>query len=236
MFSCYVLGHYCHPTPRGGYSKESQAFLSNPTIPPKLEKKVHDQPGSLICENSQLDTAWRRAGDRPASWSASPRRLAQQTIMSESPAPPAASASVTGGKASSPAPALPQKRYFRQRAHVNVLADHALDYPRTPRQGKWAELYPHFIKKDSKKRASPESDAGGAVKKVRLEDGEASASTPVEDDGAPEIVDELDLVAEEDVKKVEFADIGCGYGGLLSGSKHRRLFSNSTEHFACRKL
>lgn len=29
---------------------------------------------------------------------------------------------------------LPQKRYFRQRAHANPMSDHDLVYPRTPEE------------------------------------------------------------------------------------------------------
>ncbi|KAB0795178.1 hypothetical protein PPYR_01803 [Photinus pyralis] len=58
---------------------------------------------------------------------------------------------------------LPQKKYYRQRAHSNPIADHCFDYPRTPDDMDWFKYYP---------------------KKV-------------------------------DNSEVEFADIGCGYGGLL---------------------
>jgi len=57
---------------------------------------------------------------------------------------------------------LPQKRFYRQRAHSNPIADHCFDYPVKPNEMDWCSLYPCC----------------------------------------------------ED-KKVEFADIGCGYGGLL---------------------
>ena len=55
---------------------------------------------------------------------------------------------------------LPQKRYYRQRAHSNPIADHCFDYPVDPKAMDWSTLYPN---------------------------------------------DNL----------VRFADIGCGYGGLL---------------------
>ncbi|GFT62940.1 hypothetical protein NPIL_557181 [Nephila pilipes] len=64
---------------------------------------------------------------------------------------------------------LPQKRYYRQRAHSNPIADHNFDYPLTPDHMNWAPLYPKFFGEDS-----TISNA-----------------------------------------KVEFADVGCGYGGLL---------------------
>ncbi|XP_057367738.1 tRNA (guanine-N(7)-)-methyltransferase-like [Daphnia carinata] len=62
---------------------------------------------------------------------------------------------------------LPQKKFYRQRAHSNPIADHCFDYPVSPNEMKWEELY----------------------------------STFTNDDGVK--------------KHVQFADIGCGYGGLL---------------------
>ncbi|XP_062541419.1 tRNA (guanine-N(7)-)-methyltransferase [Armigeres subalbatus] len=57
---------------------------------------------------------------------------------------------------------LPQKRFYRQRAHSNPIADHTFDYPAHPDDYDWSQHY-------------------------------------------PTIGDRL----------VEFADIGCGYGGFL---------------------
>ncbi|KAJ9575080.1 hypothetical protein L9F63_007741, partial [Diploptera punctata] len=62
------------------------------------------------------------------------------------------------------------EKYYRQRAHSNPIADHCIDYPQTPDDMNWSELYPKYFSKDSVDRNS---------------------------------------------KCVEFADIGCGYGGLL---------------------
>ncbi|XP_044755232.1 tRNA (guanine-N(7)-)-methyltransferase [Coccinella septempunctata] len=62
---------------------------------------------------------------------------------------------------------LPQKRYYRQRAHSNPIADHCFDYPKHPDLMDWSIHYPEMLKDKS-----------------------------------------CD-------KQVEFADIGCGYGGLL---------------------
>ncbi|PRD21306.1 UNVERIFIED_CONTAM: mettl1 [Trichonephila clavipes] len=64
---------------------------------------------------------------------------------------------------------LPQKRYYRQRAHSNPIADHNFDYPLTPDHMNWAPLYPKYFGEDASKLNA----------------------------------------------KVEFADVGCGYGGLL---------------------
>jgi len=57
---------------------------------------------------------------------------------------------------------LPQKRFYRQRAHTNPISDHCFDYPVKPEEMNWTDLYPSL-----------------------------------------------------DDRRVEFADIGCGYGGLL---------------------
>jgi len=57
---------------------------------------------------------------------------------------------------------LPKKRFYRQRAHSNPIADHCFDYPVCPEEYDWSVLYP-----------------------------------------------------DQGHKKVQFADIGCGYGGLL---------------------
>ena len=39
---------------------------------------------------------------------------------------------------------LPQKRFYRQRAHSNPIADHCFDYPLTPAHMDWAQLYPDY--------------------------------------------------------------------------------------------
>lgn len=40
---------------------------------------------------------------------------------------------------------LPQKRFYRQRAHSNPIADHCFDYPIHPSSFDWSLLYPKFI-------------------------------------------------------------------------------------------
>ncbi|XP_067935243.1 tRNA (guanine-N(7)-)-methyltransferase B-like [Watersipora subatra] len=65
---------------------------------------------------------------------------------------------------------LPQKRYYRQRAHSNPISDHLVEYPVCPEEMDWSTYYPaYFTGKGNKGK---------------------------------------------DGKCVEFADIGCGYGGL----------------------
>ncbi|CAF0806486.1 unnamed protein product [Brachionus calyciflorus] len=62
---------------------------------------------------------------------------------------------------------LPQKKFYRQRAHSNPLNDHSFDYPTFPEDMDWSKYY------------------------------------------------NFDQLNDIDVKEVQFADIGCGYGGLL---------------------
>ncbi|XP_076653652.1 tRNA (guanine-N(7)-)-methyltransferase [Halictus rubicundus] len=70
---------------------------------------------------------------------------------------------------------LPQKKYYRQRAHSNPIADHCIEYPVKPDEMNWSSLYPHYFSKS-------ESESDGK---------------------------------DVEQKLVEFADVGCGYGGLL---------------------
>ncbi|XP_035215311.1 tRNA (guanine-N(7)-)-methyltransferase-like [Stegodyphus dumicola] len=67
---------------------------------------------------------------------------------------------------------LPQKRYYRQRAHSNPIADHNLEFPLTPAAMDWSPYYPTYFSNEPK---------------------DSNGKQPM----------------------VEFADIGCGYGGLL---------------------
>jgi len=46
----------------------------------------------------------------------------------------------------------PQKRYYRQRAHSNPLADHTFEYPTSPEQMDWGSLYPDWTKQQQEVR------------------------------------------------------------------------------------
>lgn len=54
---------------------------------------------------------------------------------------------------------LPQKKYFRQRAHVNPIADHDFQYPYSPDQTDWSELY-GYDRSDDNKYAIRHLDVG----------------------------------------------------------------------------
>ncbi|RYP93339.1 hypothetical protein DL770_000528 [Monosporascus sp. CRB-9-2] len=87
------------------------------------------------------------------------------------------------------APAMPSKKFYRQRAHANPFSDHRLIYPSTPEDMDWSALFPSFVA-----------------------DTEAAGSTP-------ETAEATETATKPSVKRlvkdVEVADIGCGFGGLL---------------------
>ncbi|KAI7237622.1 hypothetical protein KC330_g3066 [Hortaea werneckii] len=87
-----------------------------------------------------------------------------------------------------PETAMPQKKFYRQRAHANPFSDHDLEYPECPQMMDWSEHYPAFT-----------ATIPGGVSK--------------DDPIATEDFDEnlIPRMAQE----VEVADIGCGFGGLL---------------------
>eukprot|EP00118_Oscarella_pearsei_P008406 m.43078 g.43078 ORF g.43078 m.43078 type:complete len:253 (+) comp33409_c0_seq1:61-819(+) len=74
---------------------------------------------------------------------------------------------------------LPQKRYYRQRAHSNPIADHTFEYPVRPEGMDWPKLFPAFF------HGLQEADSADPPSK--------RVKPPL----------------------IEFADVGCGYGGLL---------------------
>ncbi|XP_069132015.1 tRNA (guanine-N(7)-)-methyltransferase-like [Argopecten irradians] len=77
---------------------------------------------------------------------------------------------------------LPQKKYYRQRAHSNPMSDHIVDYPLSPDTMDWSEYFPEFCKPPPNCKHDDKED-------------------------------EINEKARR--PRVEFADIGCGYGGLL---------------------
>ncbi|XP_078475476.1 tRNA (guanine-N(7)-)-methyltransferase-like isoform X2 [Lampetra planeri] len=81
----------------------------------------------------------------------------------------------------------PQKRFYRQRAHSNPMADHTFEYPVNPEAMDWSVHYPEFF----------------TLPKVAAKE---------EHGGMPAAVVEAE---KQPQPQVEFADIGCGYGGLL---------------------
>ncbi|KAF2767969.1 putative methyltransferase [Teratosphaeria nubilosa] len=88
-----------------------------------------------------------------------------------------------------PSTSLPQKKFYRQRAHANPFSDHDLTYSSCPAAMDWSQHYPAYIKTD------PETISNN-------------------DSIAPKDADEESSITKI-TKDVEIADIGCGFGGLL---------------------
>ncbi|KAJ2846621.1 tRNA (guanine-N(7)-)-methyltransferase (tRNA(m7G46)-methyltransferase) [Coemansia erecta] len=105
-------------------------------------------------------------------------------------------------------PKLPQKRYFRQRAHVNIFNDIPLEYPLQPSEQDWSAFYPAYFNQTKR----PVSPAAGQPSAKRGPAALTSTPTAAEADAG---ADQQPQAGKEGMAKVEFADIGCGYGGLL---------------------
>ncbi|KAK0252390.1 tRNA (guanine-N(7)-)-methyltransferase (tRNA(m7G46)-methyltransferase) [Friedmanniomyces endolithicus] len=85
---------------------------------------------------------------------------------------------------------MPQKKFYRQRAHANPFSDHDLMYPSSPAAMDWSQHYPAFA--ITPPSSTPNNDP--------------KTTTPEPNNQAP---------ITQISKSVEVADIGCGFGGLL---------------------
>jgi len=69
---------------------------------------------------------------------------------------------------------LPQKKFFRQRAHANPFSDHNLTYPESPAAFDWAELYTAYAVKEDKEiidaSTAQEKSVGRISKQVEVAD------------------------------------------------------------------
>eukprot|EP00249_Psilotum_nudum_P017344 c26273_g1_i1 orf=526-1449(-) len=118
--------------------------------------------------------------------------------------------SLGGGKSG-----LPRKRFYRARAHSNPLSDSHFPVPVSPDHVDWAEHFPVFFKSRGKEMARcPESSSGDQVPGgCSVEDaGMVDRLAEGIPDGSG--VTQSDRIEEED-RQVRFADVGCGFGGLL---------------------
>lgn len=86
----------------------------------------------------------------------------------------------------------PQKKYYRQRAHSNPIADHCFQYPVSPCQQDWSQLFPGV----------------SSLSRETIQQKDTTTTGPTADN------DQSSNSSPNDVK-VHFLDIGCGYGGLL---------------------
>ncbi|KAJ1920395.1 tRNA (guanine-N(7)-)-methyltransferase (tRNA(m7G46)-methyltransferase) [Mycoemilia scoparia] len=110
---------------------------------------------------------------------------------------------------------LPRKRFFRQRAHVNVFTDIDVDYPTRPEDEDWSRLYPKYFspKQQQQENQAQSNDTSSSVvpaKRPLSENNDEDDNHTATANTAP-----LSIYPQRDTKKIEFADIGCGFGGLL---------------------
>ncbi|KAK9830162.1 hypothetical protein WJX72_010063 [[Myrmecia] bisecta] len=96
----------------------------------------------------------------------------------------------------------PRKRLYRSRAHSNPLNDSHFPVPAHPQDFDWATYYPAFFggASASHDEAAPSTSAGAATAST-------SAAAPADAAAPPAGSAEQPLV--------RFADVGCGFGGLL---------------------
>ncbi|KXJ86311.1 putative methyltransferase-domain-containing protein [Microdochium bolleyi] len=85
---------------------------------------------------------------------------------------------------------MPQKKFYRQRAHANPFSDHQLEYPISPQHMDWSPYFPAFVAKP---------DEGNTTETSRND----PTSLP------------RDPKNQTLTKDVDIVDIGCGFGGLI---------------------
>lgn len=92
---------------------------------------------------------------------------------------------------------LPRKKYYRQRAHSNPIADHCFEYPVRPEEQDWSQLFPLPPPAPANHHGTREQELPEAGQQ----------------DSANKSLDGKSAARDDPV--VHFLDIGCGYGGLL---------------------
>lgn len=96
---------------------------------------------------------------------------------------------------------LPQKKFYRARAHSNPLSDAQFSVPISPAEVDWSSYFPAFFTPASGAAPAGKGQGGDA-------DPEAGAPEPPprQRDGA---------ATSGGPPLVQFADVGCGFGGLM---------------------
>ncbi|KAJ2782260.1 tRNA (guanine-N(7)-)-methyltransferase (tRNA(m7G46)-methyltransferase) [Coemansia javaensis] len=104
---------------------------------------------------------------------------------------------------------LPQKRFFRQRAHVNIFSDMEFQVPERPSAQDWSAHYPAYFRAPADQPADLKRPADGEAEAEAEDEGRQAAQAKRGPGAAAAAADAAGTA------RVEFADIGCGYGGLL---------------------
>ncbi|KAL3678184.1 hypothetical protein R1sor_021140 [Riccia sorocarpa] len=92
---------------------------------------------------------------------------------------------------------LPRKRFYRARAHSNPLSDSHFPVPNNPSECDWREHFPAFFK-DATSKAE---NCNCVNEELQTEDRSSE--------------NEAIIPSSQADLKVRFADVGCGFGGLL---------------------
>lgn len=118
-----------------------------------------------------------------------------------------------------PCPAMPQKRFYRARAHSNPFSDSQFPIPICPDAFDWAEYFPDFCKNEVENKNNHGSlvvsdgqgnETAGSSEGIAIETTRENQA-----DGATASGIEQTNVDEKEEPLVRFADVGCGFGGLL---------------------
>ena len=74
---------------------------------------------------------------------------------------------------------LPQKKFYRQRAHSNPMADHTFEYPISPDQMDWSQYYPKFFRsnKELEQHDDPKDQLSSLGSQVGLVNGRICLDT-----------------------------------------------------------
>ncbi|CAI5483091.1 unnamed protein product [Closterium sp. Yama58-4] len=121
--------------------------------------------------------------------------------------------------------ALPQKRFYRARAHSNPLSDNLFPVPVCPAEVDWSAHFPAFFPPTAAAAHPPADGAAAAVSRAAngaaggaaaggTEEGEAPASA-ARDGAAQQHAMTAVPSSSTGQPMVRFADVGCGFGGLL---------------------
>ncbi|CAI7787486.1 unnamed protein product, partial [Closterium sp. NIES-54] len=113
--------------------------------------------------------------------------------------------------------ALPQKRFYRARAHSNPLSDNLFPVPVCPAEVDWSAHFPAFFPPTAATAQPPAAaDAAAAA------DGSAAAAaegggalSAARDGAAQQHATTAAPSSSTGQPMVRFADVGCGFGGLL---------------------
>lgn len=112
---------------------------------------------------------------------------------------------------------LPQKKFFRQRAHSNPIADHILDYPVSPDNFDWHAYFPEYIDTENVQVQNVQ-DAKATVSSSKIAS-DTTGDMSSHDEPASKKMKRCVNTSEKEEKHkqghVNFLDVGCGYGGLL---------------------